>query len=209
MIEYTFNQLSKKEKYNLLIGSVIPRPVLFLTSMDSKGIVNVAPFSFFNMISYDPAILMVSIQRKKGQMKRTAHNIISNSQAVGHILSHDILEEINKTAQSVPCGKSKMALTNLNLVASKRVSVPRVAQAKIAYEVSLYKHDMIVGEEGEVIADVLYLKVLHMYVDEAVKEGTHILAEKLSPISRLAGADYSTLGKMITLERPDKYKEES
>lgn len=203
MLEYTFAQLSKKEKYNLLIGSVIPRPVLFLTSVDQNGVVNAAPFSFFNLISYDPAILMVSVQRKEGQMKDTARNIVEQGEAVGHVLSHSILEEVNKTAQPLPQGKSEIELTQLNILASKIVAVPRVQEAKIAYELSLYKHDTIVSEDGEVVADVLYLQVLHMHVDESVKKDTHILASELEPISRLAGANYSTLGEMITLERPN------
>lgn len=203
MLEYTFAQLSKKEKYNLLIGSVIPRPVLFLTSVDQNGVVNAAPFSFFNLVSYDPAILMVSVQRKEGQMKDTARNIVEQGEAVGHVLSHSILEEVNKTAQPLPQGKSEIELTQLNILASKIVAVPRVQEAKVAYELSLYKHDTIVSEDGEIVADVLYLQVLHMHVDESVKKDTHILPTELAPISRLAGANYSTLGEMITLERPN------
>lgn len=205
MLEYTFAQLSKKEKYNLLIGSVIPRPVLFLTSVDQNGVVNAAPFSFFNLVSYDPAILMVSVQRKEGQMKDTARNIVEQGEAVGHVLSHSILEEVNKTAQPLPQpqGKSEIGLTHLNVSASKIVAVPRVQEAKIAYELSLYKHDTIISEDGEVVADVLYLQVLHMHVDESVKKDSHILPTELEPISRLAGANYSTLGEMITLERPN------
>lgn len=201
MLEYEFSQLTQKEKYNLLIGSVIPRPVIFLTSIDKNGIVNAAPFSFFNMVSYEPAILMVSIQRKDGVMKDTTRNIIENRAVVGHIVSQEILEAVNMTSKPLPYGESEIALTNLTLVDSQLVNVPRVKEAKIAYELSLYKYDTILGDDDTVVADILYLKVLYMHVDNAVKESSHILADQLNPISRLAGDDYAKLGQKITLER--------
>ena len=86
-------QISERENYKFLIGSIIPRPIAFVTSISEDGVVNAAPFSFFNIVSSNPPMISVSIQRKKGEPKDTARNIRAKEQFVVHIVFLMIIVE--------------------------------------------------------------------------------------------------------------------
>ena len=86
MQSYSSDELTIKEQNKILIGAIGPRPIALISSQSDEEVVNVAPFSYFNIISYRPAIVSVSVQRINGQMKDTARNIISNQEAVVHML---------------------------------------------------------------------------------------------------------------------------
>lgn len=70
------SELSERENYKLLIGSVIPRPVAVVSTISDKEVLNIAPFSYFNIVSSNPPMLSLAIQRKDGEMKDTARNIV-------------------------------------------------------------------------------------------------------------------------------------
>ena len=78
--------LTQQENYKLLIGSIIPRPVALVTTQSAQGIVNVAPFSFFNIVSSNPPVVSLSVQRKNGIEKDTARNLREQGEGVSHIL---------------------------------------------------------------------------------------------------------------------------
>src|SRR5699024_10129981 len=96
MIKIDPQNQTERENYKLLIGSVIPRPIAFVTSMDEKGVVNGAPFSYFNVVSSNPPMLSVSVQRKKGEPKDTAKNIIAQKEFVIHLVDEDNIEKVKQ-----------------------------------------------------------------------------------------------------------------
>ncbi|GGI66226.1 flavin reductase family protein [Enterococcus alcedinis] len=196
------DQLTQRENYKLLIGSIIPRPVALVTTESSTGVLNIAPFSFFNIVSSDPAIVSIAIQRKNGEEKDTARNFREKGQGVIHILDEENVHEANQTAAALEPHESELSVADFEVVPSESVQTPALKEAKIRLEVTV--HDRIeIKKEQQVTADLFLLKVEKYVIAESVYEEGKIDPEKLAPISRLAGHDYSKLGEIFTLIRPN------
>lgn len=195
-------QLSERENYKFLIGSIIPRPIAFVTSMSEDGVVNAAPFSFFNIVSSNPPMISVSIQRKNGQMKDTARNIKANRQFVVHIVDPDNVEQVNETSANLAAEQSEVTHTNLTLVDSTAISVPGVQESKIRFECEL-ETVLELGGDGENFGcDLIIGKIVYYHIEESIYEDGKIDPVALEAISRLAGNDYAKIGQQFTIERP-------
>lgn len=196
------DQLTQRENYKLLIGSIIPRPVALVTTESSTGVLNIAPFSFFNIVSSDPAIVSIAIQRKNGEEKDTARNFREKGQGVIHILDEENVHEANQTAAALEPHESELSVADFEVVPSESIQTPALKEAKIRLEVTV--HDRIeIKKAQQVTADLFLLKVEKYVIAESVYEEGKIDPEKLAPISRLAGHDYSKLGEIFTLIRPN------
>ena len=193
--------LTERENYKLLIGSIIPRPIAFTTSISEDGVVNAAPFSFFNIVSSNPPMLSVSVQRKNGVMKDTARNVKANKQFVIHIVDTSNVEEINKTAANLPADESEIDTTSLTLVDSTVVNVPAVAESKVRFECELVQA-LELGDGDTVGCDLLIGRIVAYHIAEDIYEEGKIDPDKLAAVSRLAGNDYATVGDIFTIERP-------
>lgn len=196
MLSFDPNEQTERENYKLLIGSVIPRPIAFVTSVASDGTVNAAPFSYFNAISSKPPMLTVSVQRKSGDSKDTARNIREKKEFVVHIVDEENVVEVNKTAASLPPDESEIDLTDFTLIDSEAVSIPAVKQSKVRFECVLEQ----IVELGE--TDLIIGKIIRFHIDEAIYQDGRIDPETLKPVSRLAGTNYAKLGEIFSLKRP-------
>lgn len=195
-------QLSERENYKFLIGSIIPRPIAFITSISEEGVVNAAPFSFFNIVSSNPPMISVSIQRKKGEKKDTARNIHTKGQFVVHIVDTENVEQVNETAASLPPNESEVAVADLSLVKSEIIDVPGVKEAKVRLECVLEKALELGGDDNHPGCDLIIGKVVYYHIEESLYKDGRIDAEGLAVISRLAGNDYAKIGAQFTIERP-------
>jgi len=193
---------SERENYKLLIGTIIPRPIAFITTKSDNGIVNAAPFSFFNIVSSNPPMLSVSVQRKGGQLKDTARNIYENHEFVVHIVDTENVEKINETAASLPPTESELELAKLTQVESEMVSVPGVKEAKVRFECKLVHATSLGGQEDQPGCDLFVGEIVQYHIDEKIYDGKYINPIELDAISRLAGNDYAKIGEIFTLERP-------
>lgn len=204
MIRLDAREIGAQSNYKFLSGAIIPRPIAFVTTLSANGILNAAPFSFFNVVSSDPPIVSIAVQRDKGQMKDTARNIIATNELVIHIVDEALTEEMNKTAARLEPDQNELTLTNLTTVPSEVVSVPAIQQAKIRFEAKLAQHIPIQNEAGETVTDLILAKVLCYHVDATVfdEEKQYILTDALKPVARLAGNNYAKLGENFTMERP-------
>lgn len=204
MFERSPSELTERENYKLLIGSVIPRPVAVVTTKSAKDIVNIAPFSYFNIVSSNPPILSLAIQRKQDAVKDTAKNILETREAVIHILDEDNVEEVNKTAANLPNEESELYLTDLTLTDSVIISVPALTEAKVRFETSLYEH-VEIRNKNKVTADLFLLEVQKYHLNEIVYDDKtgRIDSRKLNAVSRLAGNDYAAIGEIFTIARPE------
>src|SRR5690606_1768030 len=137
MISIDPEQNKERDNYKLLVGSIIPRPIAFVTTQSEEGVVNGAPFSYFNIVSSNPPMVSVSIQRPTGERKDTARNIYGNGEFVVHIVDRDNVGKINETAASLPPSESEVDMAGLTKVPSTRVSVPGVKESKIRMECRL------------------------------------------------------------------------
>nr|WP_191296932.1 flavin reductase family protein [Paenibacillus sp. PL91] len=194
---------SVQDNYKLLIGSIVPRPIAFVTTLSSEGVLNAAPFSFFNIVTANPPMVAVSVQRKPGgALKDTARNAAAAGEFVVHISDESYIEALNETAANVPPEESEVAIAGLTAIASEHISVPGVAEARIRMECVLEQSLPLGGTEASPACDLLIGRVVRFHIDEALYENGRINAKALKPVSRLAGSDYAKLGDQFSIERP-------
>lgn len=198
MLSFNPNNNTERENYKLLIGTVIPRPIAFVTSTTTDGTVNGAPFSYFNIVSSSPPMISVSVQRKDGKRKDTARNIKHNKEFVVHIVDEENVEKINETAASLPPDVSEIEQTGLTLTESSIISVPGINEAKVRFECKL-EQAIELGQS----TDLLIGKIVQYHIAEEIyEEGGYINYGKLNAMSRLAGHDYASIGEITTIKRP-------
>lgn len=202
MISIDPNTQSERDVYKLLIGSVVPRPIAFVTTLSEEGVLNAAPFSYFSILSSNPPLLSVSVQRKQGTAKDTARNAMQSGELVIHIVDEDIVHAVNETAANLPPHESELDLTHLTPTPSEVVNVPGILECKIRMECVLDQVVSLNGPDGLPAADLLIARVVRFHVAEELYEHGRINAAKLKPVSRMAGNIYSSLGEMFTIERP-------
>ncbi|ARJ50903.1 flavin reductase family protein [Staphylococcus lutrae] len=204
MYAFYASDISQQQMYKLLIGSVVPRPIALVSSQSEAGVVNVAPFSFFNIISAEPALLSISIGRKDGKLKDTARNLLTTKEAVVHVVTKDNVNDANQTAAPLPPDESELSHTQFTTTASDTVSVPSLCESPIRFEVTLHQHVTIKNDDGEIVNDLVLLKIQKVLIDDALYDDAqgYIEVGKIKAVSRLAGDDYATLGEFFTIQRP-------
>ncbi|MFS0931856.1 flavin reductase family protein [Enterococcus casseliflavus] len=193
--------LTQRENYKLLIGSIIPRPVAVVSTQSADGIVNIAPFSFFNIVSSEPVILSLAIQRKEGGLKDTARNLLATKEAVVHILDQTNVQEANKTAALLPADQSELTVSGFTTTASKTIAVPGLNEASVRLETILHQH-VPIKKDQQITADLLLLEVVGYQVAEDVYQDGKIDPRALQAVSRLAGNSYATIGEIFDIKRP-------
>lgn len=194
---------SERENYKLLIGSIIPRPIAFVTSMSEKGVINGAPFSYFNVVSSKPPLISLAIQRREGKKKDTAHNIIKMEEFVVHVVDDENVSQINETAANLTSEESEISLAKLTKVPSDVIAVPGIHESKIRMECLLEKVIQLGGESDKnPSCDLIIGKIVRFHIDENIYEEGKIHPKKLNAVSRLAGNDYAKIGHVFTKKRP-------
>jgi flavin reductase (DIM6/NTAB) family NADH-FMN oxidoreductase RutF len=164
---------------------------------------NAAPFSYFNIVTADPPMVSIGVQRKEGVPKDTARNAMEAGAFVVHIADESWIDEINQTAANLPPDESEAAYAGLTPVASEKIAVPGIAEARFRMECLLEQAIPLGGTKASPSVDLLIGRVVRFHVDEALYQNGRIDASKLQPVSRLAGNFYSRLGDMFSLERPE------
>jgi len=200
MQSFSPNELSERDNYKFLIGGIIPRPIAFVTTESSEGVLNGAPFSYLNIVTANPPMISISVQRQNGKQKDTARNAIEKNEFVVHIVDESNVEAINKTAAALPPDESEIQLAGLTPVESVMVSVPGVKESKIRMECIL-EQVIPLGKDNEA-CDLLIGKVVYFHIKDEIYENGRIDANGLKAVSRLAGNDYAKVGEMFTIDRP-------
>ena len=200
MISISPKENSERDNYKLLIGSIIPRPITFVTTQSETGIVNGAPFSYFNIVSSNPPMVSLAIQRPTDQLKDTARNIYATQEFVVHVVDDKNVAKINETAASLPPSESEIEKAQLTLVPSTEISVPGVKEAKVRMECRLVQAIPLGGEGPG--SDLFIGEVIQFHVDEDIYEKGRIDPIGLAAVSRLAGTNYAKIGEIFSIERP-------
>ncbi|GCE31194.1 hypothetical protein KDA_66780 [Dictyobacter alpinus] len=201
-MELDLHALEARTRYKVLTGSIVPRPIAWVSTVDRNGIANLAPFSFFNGVSHDPPIISISLLHEPGrsQMKDTLQNILSSGEFVVNIADETLAQAMNETATDYPSHVDEFAMAGLTAVPGSKVCAPRVAEAPISMECRLYGLLPIGTEQSG--ATLLLGEVLLMYVrDEIIDERFHIDIRKLRPLGRLAGSDYTYVHETFSIVR--------
>ena len=147
------DQHSAPDNYKLLTNLVVPRPIAWVTTQNADGVINLAPFSFFNAVSGNPIYLIVSVGvNDAGEMKDTAKNILASGEFVVNMVTEELFDAMNVSAADFPEGESELAAANLHATPSVKVKPPRVAESQVSMECKLHstqqlnKNTLIVGE---------------------------------------------------------------
>jgi flavin reductase (DIM6/NTAB) family NADH-FMN oxidoreductase RutF len=193
--------LSPHERYKLLCGVVVPRPIALVTTLDTNGAVNAAPFSFFNVFSEDPPLIVLGLQHKADRTpKDTTRNIHRDGEFVVHMVDEALAAAMNDCAVDFPSGESEVTAIGLATSPSVDVKVPRLSAAPFAMEcrrsVGLAfapGRELLVGEVLRIHARPGLLDTANMYVDFAAYR----------PIGRLFGNLYSYQREPFTMVRED------
>jgi len=174
--------LDRKQRYLLQISTIIPRPIAFVTTLSEAGVVNLAPFSYFNAVSSSPPVVMINVGSTKRGRKDTWRNIETTRDFVIHIVTPDLMNAVIIGAREYPPEVSELAEAGLTAIPSKRVKTPRVKESPVAMECALEK---IVEVEGNA---VILGRIVLFHIDDRVMTDGVVDASKLTFIGRL-GAD--------------------
>jgi flavin reductase (DIM6/NTAB) family NADH-FMN oxidoreductase RutF len=200
MTQLHTKNLTDREIYKLLIGSILPRPVALITTLNENKTTNAAPFSYVNIVSSNPAIISLSVKRKNHEPKDTARNILRERSFVLHVVDEFYLEEANKTSKPLPYGKSEITNNKLTLIDSSLISAKSIKEAKIRMEIKLYTY-LPIEKDNQIETDFFLGEVVMFHIEEGLLKDGKINQDLLKPIGRLAGNDYTTLDTTITIER--------
>jgi len=194
---------TERDNYKLMIGSIVPRPIALMTTLSEDGVVNAAPFSYFNIVTANPPMISVSVQRKGGQQKDSARNAVATGSFVVHITDEDNVEAANRAAVNLPPDESELGFAGFTAVPSSAVPVPGLAEAKIRMECVLEHAYPLGGTADAPACDLLIGRVVRFHVADELLSAGRIDARLLAPVSRLAGNTYGKLGEMFSLDRPE------
>ena len=199
MSGFLLSDLSRHDRYKLLCAVVVPRPIALVTTLDVNGAVNAAPFSFFNVFSEEPPLIVLGLQHKPDRTpKDTTRNIQRDGEFVVQMVDEALAKAMNDCAVDFPSGESEVSALGLATLPSVDVKVPRLAAAPFALEckrsVSLAfgpGRELLVGEVLRVHARDGLLDAASMYVDFAAYR----------PIGRLFGNLYSYQREPFAMDR--------
>ena len=185
-IEFNLKEMPAADSYRLLVNLVVPRPIALVTSLNHDGLVNAAPFSFFNLMGADPPVVALGIARDASRplgLKDTARNILHNGEFVVHAVNESIAEAMNICGTDFPPEISEIEAAGFTLLPSVQVKPPRIAQAAAQMEC---RHVTTV-EIGR--TRVLLGEVVHLHINEAFydAEKGYVKTEALKMIGRMHG----------------------
>ncbi|MFS0558437.1 flavin reductase family protein [Brevibacillus sp. 179-C9.3 HS] len=199
-MEIAIHEIERQDKYKLLIGCIVPRPIAWVTSLGEGAIVNAAPFSYFNVASIEPMMVSVAVMRKPGSVpKDTARNILQTGEFVVNMVDVHNVDAVNQTSADYPPEISEVEALGLEVVPSVRVKVPRLRASRIHFECKLHQ---IVELGSPTTSDLIIGEVVHVHVADELYHAGRIDAAAFAPVSRLAGHTYATLGELFDRPRP-------
>jgi flavin reductase (DIM6/NTAB) family NADH-FMN oxidoreductase RutF len=198
-VAFDFMALTPRERYKLLIGSVVPRPIALVTSVDLAGRVNAAPFSFFNCLSADPAILALGVENHADMsFKDTGRNVRLTGEFTVHIVGDALAEAMNVCAVAFTPDIDELREAGLTAVPGTTVSCPRIAEAPVAFECRRYV-TLEVGKSREIILGEVRAA---FFRPGLVDERFHVDATSLDAIGRMGGHGYTRTRDLFDLETP-------
>ncbi len=183
---FDFAGMAPENVYKLLVSTVVPRPIAWVTTRDIDGTVNAAPFSFFNAVSGNPPVLVIGIGgRAPGDVKDTGGNIRRTGQFVVNLVSYGLAERMNITAIDFGKEVNELREAGLTIAPSARVQPPRIAEAPVSFECER----LVIVEVGVDRAVVLGRAVAVHIRDEFVldEERGYVDTPKLGLIGRMHG----------------------
>lgn len=190
-----------RANYHFLTSAVMPRPVAWVTTVDASGLVNAAPFSWFNAVCAEPPMLMLAIQRRTdGGPKDTLRNLRATRECVVNVAPKAMLHEMVQTSGDYPPEVSEVDVVGLATAPSRKVRPPRLAASPVHFECRLAQ-EVPLGPEGR--TSLVLLEAVHLAADDAVLDARgNVDPAKLTLVARMGGAEYLDTERYFTVQRP-------
>ncbi|MFL0683933.1 flavin reductase (DIM6/NTAB) family NADH-FMN oxidoreductase RutF [Algoriphagus aquaeductus] len=187
-------ELKTQDLQAILQGAVAPRPIAFASTVDKAGKVNLSPFSFFNLFSANPPILIFSPSRRvrDNSTKHTLENVLEVPEVVIHIVGFELVEQMSLASTEYPKGVNEFEKAGLTAVSSELVTPPRVKEAPVAFECKVNEVKSL-GEGGGA-GNLVICEVVRIHLDERILDSKGVIDPvKLDPVARLGGNWYSKI----------------
>jgi flavin reductase (DIM6/NTAB) family NADH-FMN oxidoreductase RutF len=202
------NEISFQETHKLMIGSIVPRPIAFVSTQSKDGKNNVAPFSYFNGVCSKPPTIMFAPARRgwDGQEKDTLINIRNTKEFVVNIVSEPFAEKMVLCSTDFDSDVDEFEMSGLTPIASQKVAPPRVGESKVSFECKL-NQIVEIGDGTAGSGFVVIGTIVLFHIDEEVYEDGRINLEKLQALGRIAGNGYARTTDTFDIIRkikPDK-----
>jgi flavin reductase (DIM6/NTAB) family NADH-FMN oxidoreductase RutF len=201
------SELVHKDLYALLLNSVAPRPIAWVSTVSASGQPNLAPFSFFNVVSVNPPLLGFSPGLRQsrrdashGEAKDTLRNIRETKEFVVNVVTYELAEAMNLTSGEYDASVNELEMANLTSEASKVVRPPRVAESPVSFECKLYRilDFSTVPTSGSLVLG----EIVAIHLDDAnLKEGK-LDRNSLDLIGRMGGIQYTRTTQRFEMVRP-------
>ena len=196
---------SFQENHKIMIGSILPRPIALVSTISAKGKNNLAPFSYFNGVCSNPPSIMFAPSRRgyDGQTKDTLNNIKETKEFVINIVSEDFAKQMVLCSTDYDPNVDEFSISELTPIKSVKIKSSLVKEAKISFECELQKI-IPVGNPGPGGGFVVIGTIILFHIDDELYNDGYINIEKLNPIGRLAGNNYTRVQDSFEIKRKIK-----
>ncbi|MBB5666929.1 flavin reductase (DIM6/NTAB) family NADH-FMN oxidoreductase RutF [Rhizobium leguminosarum] len=199
-ISFDFKELSERERYKLMIGTIMPRPIALVTTVDEHGRINAAPFSFFNCLSADPPILAIGVENNADMsFKDTGHNIRMTEVFTVNIVSFAIAEAMHVCGARYPRGVDELKEAGLTAMPGAKVASPWIAEAPAAFECRRHVTLELGRSRQIVMGEIVYAHYQDGVVDP---ERLHVDPAAVDAIARLGGDTCATIRDRFEMLTP-------
>jgi flavin reductase (DIM6/NTAB) family NADH-FMN oxidoreductase RutF len=182
---FDFSEITAKARYNLLTGVVVPRPIAWVTSRNANDGINLAPFSFFNVVGTDPGLVVLSVGNHPDRPKDTATNIDLRTDFVVNMVDEKSSDAMSQSAIDFPDGVSEIESLGLVTAASTKISTPRLKNAPAALECR--KHSIIeIGRNRLILGEILAMYIREEFVLDSSRY--HVDSSAMNLIGRMGGS---------------------
>ncbi len=195
--------VKNSEAYNFLNHSIVPRPICFASTIDSKGNVNLSPFSYFNIFSANPPIVIFSPMRRmrNNTIKHTLENILDVVEVAVNVVSFDMVQQVSLSSCEFPKGTDEFNKAGLTKEPSILIKPPRVKESPVQMECKVIEVKAL-GQEGGA-GNLVIAEVLMMHIDENIlDENGKIDQQKMDVVARLGGSWYARINKENLFQVP-------
>lgn len=184
-----FADLTPREAYKVMIGTIVPRPIAWVTTVSPDGVVNAAPYSFFNCLSADPPILALGVENKPDRsFKDTAYNIRMTECFTVNIVDRANVEAMSVTAAGFDREVDELEMAGLTAAPGDKVACPRIAEAPVAFECERYLGIEVSSAREIILGRIVMAHVRNDIIDPATCYSDH---ERLDAIGRMGGNGYA------------------
>jgi len=188
--------LTQKDRYRTMIRLIVPRPIAWVSTVGTSGIKNLAPFSFFNAVSSDPPIVMISFASKSdGTQKDTLRNILDTKELVINIVKESDLKKMIETSKDYPYGVDEFEECGINSIPSLTVAPPRLESSPISLECTLDSIKEYIGD-AHLKTTVVFAKIKMFHILKSEYKDGKPDPFSFKPLARLGGQDYAALERL-------------